>query len=301
MEGKSEMRLSTGLASALALMFSSHAAAQETRIGEEGFESPSATLEQVDWLVGQWAGPGIQGAPAMESWLPPMAGTMVGTFVQETGEGGIMFTEHMYLTEQDGSLVVKLKHFNADLTSWEDKEGMVTFRLLAVEDCAAYFHGLTLRCDGEDGLLAAVRMKSAGDNIRELVFRFTKQDERMEVKAHPCADAVTTPEMGACYSKVLKDADDRRRQYLSRAVSHNGHDPRLADLIRSSDAAFEKYRDAECGDAVKANAGGSIAGVTVLSCRIALTDKRTHTIWGNWLLRMNENDPPVLPEPKPSL
>ena len=55
----------------------------ETRIGEEGFVSPPASLAQLDWLVGQWVGAGIQGAPAMESWLPPAGGTMVGTFVQE--------------------------------------------------------------------------------------------------------------------------------------------------------------------------------------------------------------------------
>ncbi|MEP5937595.1 MAG: DUF6265 family protein [Erythrobacter sp.] len=148
----------------------------ETRVGESGFESPPATIEHMDWLVGQWVGTGIQGAPAQESWLPPVGGTMVGTFVQqvatENGDGEIMFTEHMYLMEEDGSLALKLKHFNADLTAWEEKDDMVTFRLVAIEECAAYFHALTLRCDeredGTRGLVAAVRMQSGG----ELVFRF---------------------------------------------------------------------------------------------------------------------------------
>lgn len=152
------------------------AAAQETRIGEEGFTSPPATLEQLDWLVGQWVGEGIGGAPAMESWLPPTGGTMVGTFVQEQvdeeGASSIMFTEHMYIMQEDGSLALKLKHFNADLTSWEEKDDMVTFRLVAMEPCAAYFNALTLRCaDPEkpgEGLVAAVRMQGGG----ELVFRF---------------------------------------------------------------------------------------------------------------------------------
>jgi len=58
------------------------ASAQETRVGEAGFVSPPATLDQVVWLVGQWNGDGIGGAPAMESWLPPTGRTMVGTFVQ---------------------------------------------------------------------------------------------------------------------------------------------------------------------------------------------------------------------------
>lgn len=146
--------------------------AQETRLGGEGFESPAARLDQMDWLVGQWSGEGIGGAPAMESWLPPTGDTMVGTFVQSTEEGGIRFTEHMYLMEEDGTLVLRLKHFNADLTGWEEKGDMLTFRLVAIEPCAAYFHALTLRCEDRDkpgvGLVAAVRMQSGG----ELLFRF---------------------------------------------------------------------------------------------------------------------------------
>lgn len=155
------------------------AAQMETRIGEEGFTSPPATLDQLDWLVGQWAGDGISGAPAMESWLAPMGGVMVGTFVQTTagkdGSQAIMFTEHLYLTEEEGSLVLRLKHFNADLTGWEEKDDMLSFRLLAIEPCAAYFNALTLRCaDPErpgEGLVAAVRMQSG----EELLFKFDRE------------------------------------------------------------------------------------------------------------------------------
>ena len=158
------------------LSLASAAAAQEagneTRIGEEGFASPPATLDQVDWLIGQWEGEGIRGAPAMESWLKPIGGTMVGTFVQEDADGTIMFTEHMYLMQESGTLVLRLKHFNADLTGWEEKDGMLTFRLVAIEPCAAYFNALTLRCADKEkpgeGMVAAVRMQSGG----ELVFRF---------------------------------------------------------------------------------------------------------------------------------
>lgn len=149
--------------------------AQETRVGEAGFVSPPATIADAAWLIGQWSGEGIGRAEAHESWLAPSGTTMVGSFVQEKADGGIMFTEHMYLMEQDGSLVVKLKHFNADLTGWEDKDGMVTFRLLAAEPCALYFNALTYRCDGEGQMVVAVRMKSEGPTPTELVFRFTRQ------------------------------------------------------------------------------------------------------------------------------
>lgn len=154
------------------LVLASPLAAQETRVGEPGFVSPSASIAAAAWLVGQWSGTGIAGAEAHEDWLPPSGDTMVGSFVQETAEGGIMFTEHMYLMEQDGSLVVKLKHFNPDLTGWEEKDGMVTFRLLSAEPCALHFNALTYRCDGDGGMVVAVRMKSDKPEPQELVFRF---------------------------------------------------------------------------------------------------------------------------------
>ncbi len=160
-----------------ALLVTTNVSAQETRIGEEGFESPSATLAQLDWLVGQWSGDGIGGEPAMEGWLPPTGPTMVGTFVQMNADGTIMFSEHMYLTQEEGSLALKVKHFNADFTGWEEKDDMLNFRLVALEPCAAYFNALTLRCADAskpgEGLVAAVRMQSG----EELVFRFGQLEQ----------------------------------------------------------------------------------------------------------------------------
>ena len=152
------------------------ALAHETRVAPEEHVPPSASLEDMKWLTGQWSGNGIGGAPAYESWLPPTGKTMVGSFVQMADDETIRFTEHLYLMEEEGTLVLRLKHFNADLTGWEEKDDMLTFRLVAIGPCAAYFHALTLRCDGEDGLLAAVRMKSDKPEPQELVFRFTRMD-----------------------------------------------------------------------------------------------------------------------------
>lgn len=150
-------------------------AAQHTRVAPEGHVPPPATLAAAEWLVGEWVGTGIDGAEAAEAWLPPSAGTMVGLFVQEKPDGSLMFTEHIYMAEEGGSLVLKLKHFNPDLTGWEEKDGMVRFRLLSIEPCAAFFSSLTYRCDGPDGLLVAVRMRNAGAEAKELVFRFKRR------------------------------------------------------------------------------------------------------------------------------
>ncbi|MCK0129836.1 DUF6265 family protein [Erythrobacter sp. F6033] len=294
---------------ALALSaFASAAVAQdgdyETRLGEEGFKSPPATLDQMDWLVGQWTGTGIQGAPAMESWLPESGGTMVGTFVQEKPDGAIMFTEHMYLMEEGGTLALKLKHFNADLTGWEEKDGMLTFRLVAIEPCAAYFNALTLRCADPDnpgsGIVAAVRMKSDKPVPQELIFRFDQMSAQPAGRQPgTCDDAYTTFAMNGCYADLLRQADALRSKYLAAALEHHSDRAELAAKITAADLAFTSYRDAECGAVYEDWKDGTIRGLMSLTCRIGMTDKRTRTIWQNWLTYA-DSTPPVLPEPAPT-
>lgn len=163
------------LLATLTFLVSQPLAAQETRVAVEGHLPPPATIDQAAWLIGDWVGTGIGGAEAAESWLPPSDGTMVGVFVQETSDGAIFFTEHMYMAEEAGSIVLKLKHFDPDLTGWEEKGDMVRFPLLSIEHCAAYFSGLTYRCEGENGLLVALETRGEGDALEELVFRFKRR------------------------------------------------------------------------------------------------------------------------------
>ena len=281
-------------------LLAASAQAQETRIGEEGFESPPATLDQLDWLVGQWTGVGIGGAPAMESWLPESGGTMVGTFVQETSGGAIQFTEHLYLMEEEGTLVLRLKHFDADLTGWEEKDDMLTFRLVAIEPCAAYFNALTLRClDPENpgtGIVAAVRMKSDKPEPQELVFRF----DAAERPAGPiCPDSATTVAMNECLSAVLERAEGRQARYFAAAHGLIKDDRDLALLLRRAEAGYELQRKRQCLAVGGKWQGASIRSAMVLRCQIELTDRRTHDIWRNWLTYM-DSTPPVLPEPGPT-
>ena len=57
---------------------------------------------------------------------------------------------------QDGTLSLKVKHFNADFTAWEEKSDFVQFRLVKLEDDALHFGGLSFyrREDGSiDGYI----------------------------------------------------------------------------------------------------------------------------------------------------
>lgn len=277
---------------ALGLVAGGPLAAQETQVGEPGLTSPPATIDQMWWIEGLWQGEGIDAAPATENWLPPTGTTMVGTFIQQTAEGEILFTEHMQIMEEGGSLVLKLKHFNPDLTGWEEKDGMLTFRLLALEHCAAYFGALTLRCDGPDKLVVAVRMKGDGPEPKELLFRF---DRAARSKGYSDCDG-TTLEMNNCMIGILGRAGERKDRYLAAAIARHEDRPELVAMIRQSDAAFEAYREAECRAVHKDWEEGTIRTIMALSCEIALVDERTRTIWQTWLT-YQDSTPPILPAP----
>ena len=166
------MRLVVSLL-ALLLAAAAPAHSAETRAAPEGHIPPPATVAQLDWLAGIWAGEGIGGAPATEVYSPPGAGSLAGHFVQQDGKGGVEFFEIMQIAEVDGSLVYRLKHFTGELVGWEEKAELVDFPLVAIEHQAAYFDGLTLRLEG-DTLVSAVLVGQADGSVKEYVFRYRR-------------------------------------------------------------------------------------------------------------------------------
>ncbi|MEL6878418.1 MAG: lysozyme inhibitor LprI family protein, partial [Pseudomonadota bacterium] len=161
----------------------------------------------------------------------------------------------------------------------------------------AYFQALTLRCDGPDGLVAAVRMKSDKPEPQELVFRFRRFEP--PALASSCTEAFTTLEMNECLAGILARAQSSQDQYLSSALERYTDRPVLAANIAASDKAFAAYRDAECDAVYEDWKEGSIRNIMSLTCRIEMTDARTHSIWRNWLT-YQDNATPILPEPAPT-
>lgn len=135
--------------------------------------SPAATLKDFTWLAGQWTGTGLGGVTD-EMWSAPAGGAMMGTF-RLLRDGKVVFYEFLTMVEDAGSVVLKLKHFNADLTGWEEKANFVTFRLLKVAPDAVYFNGLTFRRQGSDALEIFLALRdSATGTVREEAFRLKR-------------------------------------------------------------------------------------------------------------------------------
>jgi hypothetical protein len=142
------------------------------RLGDK--PSPPATLAAVAWLEGHWLGEGLGGV-SEEVWSPPRGGVMMGMY-RSLKQDRPSFYEFLMLVEENGTLVLKLKHFNADFSAWEEKAAFVTFKLVAVEERAVHFDGLSFVRESDHALRIYLLLRDAKTgNVREEEFRMRRQ------------------------------------------------------------------------------------------------------------------------------
>lgn len=156
----------------LCLLLSTSALAAETRQAQPGMAPPSASISDLAWLTGQWDGEGL-GGTSHEIYSPPADGQIVGHF-RQSKNGKIQFYELVTVAETNGSLEFRIKHFNADLTGWEEKAEVQKFPLVAVDKDVWYFDGFTVRRDGPDGMIVTVLAKMKDGSSAELVFTYRR-------------------------------------------------------------------------------------------------------------------------------
>jgi hypothetical protein len=125
----------------------------------EGEARPQATLEDAAWLAGSWSGTAF-GKSFEQVWNPPSAGSMVGLFKLFDGEQ-VSFYEILLITVEDDTLSLKVKHFSADFTAWEDKPDFVNFRLVKIEENALHFGGLSFYRRDDNHIDGYIVMKNA--------------------------------------------------------------------------------------------------------------------------------------------
>ena len=142
----------------------------------DGESRPAATIEDAAMLVGSWSGTAF-GQRFEETWNPPSVGTMVGMF-KLIGDDGVSFYELMLLTEEEGTLFFKVKHFNADFTAWEDKADYVTFKLVKKSADELHFGGLSFYRRDDERMDGYIVMRD-GDKVSEqaLVFERVRDAE----------------------------------------------------------------------------------------------------------------------------
>lgn len=133
---------------------------------------PPATLADAAWLQGTWQGEGL-GGWVEDVWGEPRAGAMPGWF-RLVKDGGVAFYEILTIVEKDGSLELRLRHFNADLTGWEEKDKVLAFPLTAKSDGKLRFGGIAYERT-EGGMTCVVAIRGKDGVVREEPFRFVRR------------------------------------------------------------------------------------------------------------------------------
>jgi hypothetical protein len=128
-----------------------------------------ATIDDIAWLQGHWIGEGF-GGTVEKFWTPPMGRSMMEAF-RLIVDGKVVMHEICTMVEENGSLVYKVKHFDARLKGWEEKDACVDFPLVKLTATGAFFNGLTLQKKDDDTLVTYILIKSkkAGTTREETV------------------------------------------------------------------------------------------------------------------------------------
>jgi len=135
--------------------------------------SPPATIADVAFLAGHWTGDGL-GGRFEEVWTPPKQGVMVGMYRGLTMDGAPTFNELLVLREEQGSLIVRLKHFDPDMTGWEDKAQVVTMPFLGTRDGLVHFDRMSFQVTGPDTLTCYLAESAKDGTVREVEFHYTR-------------------------------------------------------------------------------------------------------------------------------
>lgn len=123
-------------------------------------------------MAGHWRGVGLNGT-VDEIWSTPMGSRMMGAFQNLVADTLVLY-ELMAFVEEENSLALWVKHFNPDLSGWEEKEDKVVFPLVRIDTAAAYFHGLTFERVDDDTLHVYLAFTREGRPVSETMLTYRR-------------------------------------------------------------------------------------------------------------------------------
>jgi hypothetical protein len=147
----------------------SHVAIAQVRQLESDQLPGKGKVGDLNWMVGYWTGPGL-GGECEEVWMPAVDGHMIGTF-RFWDDGKLVFSEFINLIQEGESISMKLKHFNPDLSGWEEKEEWTTFKLIELSQNKVWFDGLTIERIGDVMIYHLALTENGVRSIEELRFK----------------------------------------------------------------------------------------------------------------------------------
>lgn len=125
----------------------------------DGFDSSRMT-----WLTGHWKGDGF-GGTSEEIWSPAEGGVVMGMFRHHSAGVSLNFYEFLTINENG----LHLKHFHPDMTSWEEKNDVVSFPFLSQTDDRVEFDGMIYERLNDDEMRITLNIRQ-GDVVNTEVF-----------------------------------------------------------------------------------------------------------------------------------
>ncbi|NGP77684.1 hypothetical protein G3570_13635 [Balneolaceae bacterium YR4-1] len=138
---------------------------------DERVASPRATLQDVAWVQGHWKGEAFGGF-VEEIWTPPLGGSMMCAF-KLVVNNKVRFYEIVTLSEENSTLMLRLKHFHKDLKGWEEKDETVDFPLVKMTPGKMFFDGFTFERISENEMNIYVIIEQE-DKEREAKFNYKR-------------------------------------------------------------------------------------------------------------------------------
>ncbi|NNE97540.1 MAG: hypothetical protein HKN25_00830 [Pyrinomonadaceae bacterium] len=142
---------------------------------DKNVTSSKASAEDMNWMAGAWSGEAFGGS-VKEVWAKAEGGSMMGLFSLVSKENKPVFYEFMLFSVENENLVLRLKHFNPDMTGWEEKDKFVSFRFIKRDGDRFYFQGLTYEKAGDTGLNIYLALRQKDKSYKEEIFRFKRID-----------------------------------------------------------------------------------------------------------------------------
>lgn len=154
----------------LFLLFSLNNFSQNTLKFNSSIESPNATINEVSWISGYWVGEAFDGL-IEEIWSEPLGGSLMGSF-KLVVNGKVEFYEICTISEENETLVFRLKHFSNDLKGWEEKDENITAQLVKIEKNKVFFNNFTFEKVFDNELNIYVLFKNDDGTEEEMKFNY---------------------------------------------------------------------------------------------------------------------------------
>lgn len=143
---------------------------------------PPAGSKDLGFLAGRWSGT-VQGFQAEEIWSPAANGSLMGVY-REMKDGKTTFFEFLTIEEEDGGLMLRLRHFKTGMKALDSDP--VVFALVKLSAGKAVFENgnqahpvrMTFERRGANQLDVLLEHKRENGEWTHELFAYARQGDR---------------------------------------------------------------------------------------------------------------------------